>query len=242
MATPAWLAATSGYNAYAGQVNQFLGAHAITYVYQGQLQANQETLGSGSVSSDGLWIAQSFTTAAGQSAVGWVAVAVAVTGSPSPWVVSLQASVSGAPSGTPLASTSFPHEFADGSFNFCVIMLPVTGLTASTGYWIVAESTGDASDYFAWNKSNQASGASTSATGTSWAAQSYGLLYQVWDQTPVPPLAGTWEDSGARWTVMTYSGGQLAGILEWTAGQSATGYAVSSRGLSYTDGKLAGVA
>jgi len=241
--TPAWLGATAGYNAYAGQVNQFLGTHAVTYVYAGAVQASQGTAGSGGVNSDGLWIAQSFATGSGQTAIGYVTVTAAATGAPAPLAVSVQASSGGAPSGTALATTMLPEEFLTGTPAAVPVMLPVSGLSASTTYWIVAAAVGDASDYFTWSKSNQTSGASTSANGTTWTAQSYGLLYAVYDQSPVPPLAGTWEDSGARWTALAYDGSaQLAGVREFTAGQSAAGYTASSRALSYSSGLVTGVA
>jgi hypothetical protein len=87
------------------------------------------------------------------------------------------------------------------------------------------------------------SGASYSATGTSWTAAAYGLTYQVYDQSAVPPLTATWEDSGARWTSLGYNGsGQLAALGEYTAGQAANGYTASDRALSYSGSRLTGVA
>ena len=240
MPTPAWLGATSGFNAYAGQINQFLGTHAVTYLYAGVETAIQPTYGSGAVNSDGLYIAQSFTTGASQSAIGYIEVEAAVTGSPGPIAVSVQASSGGAPSGTALVTTMVPKELAGTPVS---VMLPVTGLTASATYWIVFAADGDASDYFSLYKSNQTSGVSTSTNGTSWTSQAYGLVYAVYDQSPVPPLTGTWEDSGARWTSLAYNGsGQLTGLKEFTAGQSAAGYTVSSRALAYADGLVTGVA
>jgi hypothetical protein len=240
--TPTWLAATTGYPGYAGQVNQFLGTHAITYVPAGVEQAAQSTAGSGGVNSDSLYIAQSFTTTSAQTTIGYVVLTAAYTGSPAPWSLSIQASSSGAPSGTALVSAAVPKEFLAGTASAQAVMLPVTGLTAATGYWVVAQADGDASDYFTWSKSSQTSGASTSPNGATWTAQSYGLLYQIWDQTPVPPLAGTWEDSGARWSALAYTSSKLTGIEEYTAGQTAAGYTASSRVLSYSGSWLTGVA
>lgn len=242
--TPAWQAPASGQQANAGAVNQLLGTHAITYAWTGLEQSSQSTAGSGAAGSNSLWIAQKFTTAAGQTTVGYMALTLQVTGSPSTWAVSIQASSGSAPSGTALVSTSVPKEFIpSASPGIRNIILPVTGLTAAATYWIVAQAVGDPSDFFAWSKSNQASGASTSTNGTSWTAQTYGLLYQVWDQTPAAPVTGTWEDSGARWTSLAYNGsGQLARVQEYTAGQTTTGYAAVSRTLSYTSGLLTGVA
>jgi hypothetical protein len=240
---PTWQAATAGLSALAGHVNQLLVSHAITYVWTGTQQAAQSTAGSGGTSSNSLWIAQSFATAAGQTTTGYVVVTASVTGSPAPWTFSIQANSSGAPSGTALTSAAVPKEFLTGSPAAQAVMLPVTGLTASTTYWIVAQAVGGVSDFFTWSKSNQTSGASTSSNGTTWAAQTYGLLYKVFDETPVMPLAGTWEDSGARWAALASNGsGQLTGIEEYTAGQAANGYAASARTLTYVNGLLTGVA
>lgn len=243
MPVPSWQAATIGLSALAGQVNQFLCSHAVTYVYTGSQQASQSTAGSGGTASNSTWIAQSFATAGGQTTTGYVIVTAKVTASPAPWVISIQANSAGAPSGTALVSAAVPKEFLTSSAAAQAVMLPVTGLTASTTYWVVAQAVGDVSNFFTWSKSNQVTGASTSGNGTSWAAQAYGLLYKVFDATAVMPLAGTWEDSGARWTALASNGsGQLTAIEEYTAGQSANGYAASSRALSYTSGLLTGVA
>ena len=243
MAVPSWQAATAGFSALAGHVNQFLCSHAVTYLYTGAQQANQQTSGGGGTTSNGLWIAQSFATSGSQATVGYIMFFGGRNGSPSPWQFSLQASSAGAPSGTPLVSASLPAEFAGAGGAWITVPLPASGLSVSTTYWIVAQANGNVSVDWFWNRSNQASGASTSANGTTWTAQAYGLLFRVFDQQAVLPLAGTWEDSGARWTALAYNGsGQLTGIEEYTAGQAANGYTASSRALSYTSGLLTGVA
>lgn len=243
MPAPSWQAATAGFSALAGQANQFLTTHAVTYVYTGAQTAAQSTAGAGGVASNSTWIAQSFSTAGGQTTTGYVIVTAKVTASPAPWTVSIQANSAGAPSGTALVSAALPKEFLTSSAAAQAVMLPVTGLTASTTYWVVAQAVGDVSNFFTWSKSNQVTGASTSANGTVWTPQAFGLLYKVFDGTPVMPLAGTWEDSAARWTALAYNGsGQLTGIEEYTAGQAANGYAASARALSYTSGMLTGVA
>jgi len=242
--TPAWQAPTSGQQANAGAVNQLLGTHAITYVWSGVLAASS-TAGSGTVSSLGTWLAQKFTTAAGQTAAGYVTVTIGLSGSPAtgPWTFSLQANSGSAPSGTALVSAAVPKEFLSSGTAAQQVMLPVTGLTAAATYWIVAQSAGSSGNVFQWLKSTAGTGASTSTNGTSWTAQAYGLTYQVYDQAAVLPLQGTWEDSGARWTDLTWSSGQLTGIEEYTAGQTAAGYTAASRTLSYSSaGLLTGVA
>lgn len=244
MPAPAWQAATAGFSALAGHVNQFLASHATTYVYTGTQTAAQTTAAGGfpGQPSRTSWLAQSFTTGAAQTAVGYVQVNVLVTGSPAPWTISLQANSGSAPSGTPLVSASLPKEFLSGSYAFQTVALPVTGLTPAATYWIVAQINGTVTDDYVWGQSNQVSGASTSANGTSWAAQAYGLMFRVFDQSAVLPLAATYEDSGARWTALSYASGQLTRIEEYTAGQAANGYTASSRTLSYTSGLLTGVA
>jgi hypothetical protein len=115
-------------------------------------------------------------------------------------------------------------------------------VTASTTYWIVTTAVGDPSDLYSWSKSNQVSGASTSANGSTWTAQAYGLLYQVYDQSASGNLTHTWEDSGARWTGLTYNASnQITGLAEYTVAQ-ASGYIEANRTLTYTSGSLTGVA
>lgn len=242
MPVPAWQAPSAGYPALAGQVNQFLGTHQVQYLYTGTLQATEAAAGGGYASSNGQWTAQSFTTGSGQAAVGYAVIVAAVTGSPGPLPVSLQASSGGAPSGTPLVTAMLPAEFLSGTFGYVTVPLPAA-VTAGTEYWIVAAAAGDAGDYYALRQSNQSSGASVSASGTGWTAQAYGLLYAVYDQSATGALAATWEDSGARWTAAGYNaGGQLATWNEFTTGQSAAGYAGSGRTLTWTSGLLTGVA
>lgn len=238
---PSWLGATSGQGAQAGQINQFLGAHAVTYLYAATQRAAQSTAGSGAVNSNSLWIAQSFATASGQTAIGRVVLTLAVTGSPAPLTIGLYATSGSAPTGSALVSAVVPKEFLTGSATALSIPLPAT-VTASTTYWIVATAVGDPSDLYSSSKSNQTSGASTSTNGTSWTAQTYGLLYQVYDQTASGAVTHTWEDAGARWTGMGYSASTLlTSVREYTAAQ-ASGYIQANRTLTYSGASLIGVA
>ncbi len=243
MAAPAWLGAAAGQQGLAGQVNQFLATHAVTWVYAGTQASAQSSAGSGSAGSNGLWIAQSFTAGPGQTAAGYVVLTLGYAGSPSPWSISLQAdNGSGAPSGTALVTAQVPREFLSAGGGQVPVMLPAAGLSASGRYWIVAAAQGDAGDYFTWSKSSQSSGASASTDGAAWTAQPYGLLYQVYDQSPVMPIAGTYEDAGARWTARSYTAsGVLAGISEYTRGQTAAGYTAVTRTLAYAGNLLSGV-
>lgn len=238
---PSWLGATANSATQAGQVNQFLGAHAATLLYAATIQASQTVIGSGAVNSNSTWIAQSFATGSGQTAIGRVNLSLSVTGSPSPLTVGLYANSAGAPTGSALVSTVVPREFLTGSASGLSIPLPAT-VAASTTYWIVTQAVGDPSNFFSWYKSNQVAGASTSANGTAWAAQAYGLLYVVYDQTATGQLTHTWEDSGARWTGLVYNAGnQVTGLQEYTVAQ-ASGYIQANRTLTYSGSLLTGVA
>ena len=241
MATPAWIGATPGSPPLAAQINQFLGTHASTYAYTGAEHDNQSTAGSGAVASDGSYVAQSFTAGATYAA-GRVLVTLALTGSPPPLVVTVQSSTGSAPSGTVLAGPiSLAPGFVPASAG--AVSIPLSWAVASgTQYWIVATAVGDGSDFYAWSKSSAASGASTSTNGTAWTAQSYGLLFQVWDSTAVLPLVHTVDDAGARWTTLgTNANSQVSSLNEYTAAQSGS-YVSSSRSMAYSGSQLTAVA
>jgi hypothetical protein len=156
-----------------------------------------------------------------------------------PLSLSIQATVSSAPSGTALVTTLVPKEYTTGIVS---IPLPYSGLAAGTEYWIVA-AIGTSGAYFSWAESNQTSGASTSTNGTSWTAQTYGLYYAYYDQTPLLPLHHTWEDSGARWTAQAdNSSNQPTALQEYTIAQGVGGYVYSSRSFSYSGTDLISVA
>ena len=249
--TPTWQAATSGQTAHAGHINQLLAGHAATILYAGTQTAAQAAAGATTTTSNGLYIAQSFTTAAGQTAVGYVQ--LTLTGNNASGAnlgsitVSLYANSGGAPAGSPIVTTTVTTEYAWGVTGgtttiFVTIPLPAT-VTASTTYWIVTAPAGNATYNYSWHRSNQTSGASTSANGTAWTAQTYGLQYKVFDQTAAGPIACTWEDAGARWTATTWnSSQQIATYAEYTAGQTAAGYLQSYRTYTYSAGRLSAIA
>lgn len=242
MPTPAWLAATATKTTNAGQINQFLGVHAATILYAGVAIANHTTLGTGTVNSNGLYVAQSFTTGASATALGRFTLGLAVTGTPAPITVGLYANSGGAPSGAPLATVQIPHDVFGASVAFLSVPLVYSPLAASTEYWLVASAVGDASNYYSLYKSNVGSGASTSANSTTWTTQTYGITFYAVDQSVNGPVNNTWEDGGVRWTVLAYNAqGLPSAIVEFTQGQTATGYVFSNRSLSYTRGQLTGI-
>lgn len=232
MATPSWLAATATQQAQAGQVNQFLGTHAATLVYQGATVSTQVTAGSGGTNTNSLWIAQSFATGTATK-TGRVLLKLGFTGTPTPLTISLYANSSGAPTGSALVSTFVPTNYLTGAGATVSIPLPTT-VTASTTYWIVLPAVGDVSDFYTWSKSNQTSGTSTSTNGTSWTAQTYGSLYTVLDQSAILPRMHTWEDSGARWTTVTSNANMTPATLqEITTAQGTNQFMYSSRSFTY---------
>ncbi len=239
MAAP-YLAATSGQPPLAQHIDQFLISHATTYLYTGTQQGGQTTLGSGSAATNGLYLAQSFTAGSSFS-LGRVVLTLALTGAPVPTTVSIQTSSAGAPSGTVLVSTSLPPAMVPASAATVSIPVPCT-LTSGTTYWIVVAAAGDASDFYAWSKSNQTSGASTSTNGSTWTAQAYGFYYALYDQSAVLPLVHAYDDAGARWSTLAWSAGQLTALQEYTVGQTAASPATSSVALSYSGGALTTVA
>jgi hypothetical protein len=255
MASSNWLGAAPGQSPLAQQVNQFLTTHPTTYLYAATSQASVVTSGAATTSSNGLYLAQSFTTGAGQTAVGYVLAPISTTmtsgTSLTPTTLSLYANSGSAPSGASLSSVTLTAEYAylstaNGNTNtFTVYPLPVTGLTAATTYWLVLASTASTGAY-TWFRSASASGASTSPDGTTWTAQTYGFRYQVFDQAASGLLTATWEDSGARWTASTYTTAaainQYASYAEYTAAQGANAYVQSYRAFTYSSGLLTKVA
>jgi hypothetical protein len=239
MGTPAWIGATAANPPLANQANQFLGLHATTYLYAGAYGGGQTTLGSGGVNTDGLYIAQSFTTSVafhlGRVVFGFNN----LTGTPTaPLTVSIQTNSGSAPSGTALVTTTVPVQYLVSN-----VSVPVPcALSASTTYWIVLTPAGDASDFATWLKTNQTSGASTSTNGTSWSAQTFGLYYALWDQSALLPLAHAWADGGAAWSTFNLSGAALPStIQEYTVAQGTNQYVYSSRAYTYTSGALTSI-
>jgi hypothetical protein len=218
-------------------------------LYAGTQQAGQTTNGATSTSTNGLWLAQSFTTGAAQTAIGYVIVPVSTTAtsgsSLSTTTLALYANSGSAPTGAALASVTLTAEYANlatggTATNGLICPLPITGLTAATTYWLVLHSTASTGSY-TWYRSNQASGASTSTNGSSWSAQTYGFVYQVFDQSASGQLTALWEDSGARWQAYSYNTvSALATVSQYTLAQSG-GYVQSYRSLTYSGGVLTGV-
>jgi hypothetical protein len=228
---------------YAAQVNQFLGAHATTFIYTGVSLGGATTLGSGAVNTNGLYVAQTFVPGTAQTP-GRFTFQMSSTGTPGALTVSIQTNSAGAPSGTTLVSTVVPYQYVPGTSSVVSIPLPCS-LLASTTYWAVFNAVGDASDYFSLYKSNQTSGVSTSTNGTSWTAQTYGLYYQRFDQSASPSqnVLHSYEDSGAKWTAWTWNGDyQVSDLQEYIVAEGTGNYFWSQRTFTYLAESLQTVA
>lgn len=242
---PTWQAPTSGQPPLADHINQLLGAHTASIVYNGVQTDGHTTSAGTTVSTNGLWLAQSFVTAVGQTSIGHISFSLTTTTTTgsllSPTTLTINTNNAGAPSTTVLITVPVTAEYAYNAsgggvsttrINFPV---PVSGLTPSTTYWIVVAAAGNVSNNYTIHQSNQVSGASTSPDGITWTAQAYGFTYTVRDQTVAGIPMETWEDNGARWTVALYdTSSRITQYHEYTAGQTAAGYIQSDRTISYS--------
>lgn len=234
MPSPLWYAAKAGQQGNSGQVSQMLLAHNVRFIYMGILFSSQATTGSGTVTGNSLYVAQTFTTGASTTGVGRITLTGFVTGAPSMLNLSIQANNGGQPSGVPLVTSMFPTSWLNTSNNTYTFPVP-TGLTPSTQYWIVASWTGSTGNVYTLTQSNQTSGAMTSTNGTSWTAQAYGILYQCYDNSLNLPLLHTWEDGGQRVTWMPVNGSGYIGSIEESTLVPGSGSSLYSfRNITYT--------
>lgn len=248
MPTPTWLGASAGYGALSGQVNQNLTTHNSVWTYSGSAVTASATTGTAVyTSTDGLYLAQSFTTGASQTGIGqvWIQLSV-VGGSPltatvTPLVVSLYASASGQPTGSALASaTVVEQDVYIGPYWLSVPL--VASVTPSTVYQLVVSPAGTATAYYAWQQSNQPSGAFTAPDGMTWTNQAFGYMYQVYDDSGTTgPLLSMVDDDGARYLQLTYASGILSTLTEYAQTQNGTGI-TQVRTLTYSGAQLIGIA
>lgn len=248
-ANPAYLASVAGQEANAGAVNQFLGSHSAQFLYTGGAVQSQGGTGTGLYQTTATqWYSQLINTTSTQTGIGSVNLQIsAVGGSPTsqliaPLVVTLYADSGGLPTGPALATATLTSTFVYTAPFWLTVPLVATGLTPSTFYHIVVQEVGSGSHYYAWQQSNTGFGALTAPDGVTWTTQAYGLMYQVFDLSGTGQLVSIIEDGGTRWSQLSYNGqGLLSQIVEYTVGQTATGYLQGTRTLTYTNGFLTGV-
>lgn len=240
--TSTWNGATTGQAPLAAQPNALLGVHKTQVLYTGVVRSIQNTAGSGTTTSNGLYIAQSFTTGASQTAIGYIYAQLGATtasGTVLPaMTIGIYANSAGAPTGSAILSVQATAEYVNPSPSFVLFPMPITGLSTATQYWIVTTPSGTVSNNFSWGKSNQTSGTSTSTNGTTWTAQTYGSLYAVYDQNIVAPVAALWEDSGARWQALYYNTqNEVSDLGQYTVAQNSS-YVQGFKALTYSNGLL----
>lgn len=249
MGSPNWLGASPTYVGLSGQINQFLGSHEAVFTYSGGALQGSSTTGTGAfTSTDGLYLAQEFTTGASQTGISTVSLQIStVGGSPTsatipPLVLTLYASQFSLPTGSPLATATVLEETVYTSPYWLSVSLPTGGLTASTQYQLVVSSVGTATAYYAWQQSNQLFGASTAPDDVTWTAQGYGFMYRIYDNTGTTGNALIiTDDSGARTTTFTYNAsGQPTTISESTQTQNGAGL-LQSRTISYSGTQVTGI-
>lgn len=249
MASPNWIGASPAYVGLSGQVNQFLGSHSSVISYGGNaIQASGGT-GTGLYgSTDGLYLAQEFTTGASQTVIGSVSLQLStVGGSPvtatiAPLVISLYASLFGVPTGSPLAAATVTEQYVYSSPFWLSLPLAASGLTASTQYQLVVSAVGSASAYYAWQQSNTLFGASTAPDNVTWTAEGYGYMYEVFDNSGTTGNATLLtDDNGARFVQFAYNANnQPTSITEYTQTQNGAGI-TQTRTLTYSGTQLTGI-
>ena len=243
ISTPNWQAATSGQGPQSAQINQFLGTHSVTPIYTGN-QVASATGGSGNANSNGLWLAQSFTTGGGETAHGYVTAQIfpntGLSSNLGPAFVSIYSNVAGKP-GSPLITFTGPVEYVNAAPVDTAFFGPI-GVSPSTQYWIVLQAAGNASFNYTWSKSSAGSGAATSPDGVTWTTQAYGFRFVAYDLSAIGNPVGTWEDGGLRWTWQSFNTTGLPNqYAEYTAGQTTLGYAQSFRTFAYSVNQVTGV-
>lgn len=255
--TPVWQAATVGSPAQSGQINQFLGGHTSTILFQSNSRAASSSATGTYTTTVNQYLGQPFLTTSTQTTVGYVELNLIDSnpGSPTyslPLTVSLYADsgssspvltttdASGNTVSAALSSVTLTREYVFQSAQPLRFPLPATGLTPSTKYWLVTAPGPNDGVNYRWAQASTTSGGVgyISSTGATWTAQSYGFSYTVYDQVPLStPGAGsswvaTWEDYGAHWKVAYRfttlpTNNSISAIYEYTAGQQAMGYVQS---------------
>ncbi|MBA3875564.1 MAG: hypothetical protein C0498_01285 [Anaerolinea sp.] len=236
MPTPTWAPAVAGGQAAADQLNQLLGTHPTQLVYEGSAVATGNTVAQASqYGSNGQYLAQPFVLATG-TAVDRVRLWVADAGAGADVTVSLRANNAGNPSAASLASIVLPTEFVSGTARWVDLPLRASGLTNGATYWIVTTAAGDATNRALFGASGAAAPVlKTSTNGTTWGATATQLLHRVFAGATGLLVAAS-EDSGARWTELTYDGtGTLTDVREYV------GVFRNTRTLTYSSGILTGV-
>lgn len=252
MSAPTYHSVSSAATQSAGDITQFLGAHASALLYQGTSQVSDTTTPTGTIGTNtgaaAQYIAQPFVTAVGQTTISRIELFIAQQGTGADTSVEIRTDNAGVPSNTTLYSITLPLDFAQ---NLAVsIPINLTGLTASTKYHIVIDGTGNTTNYLLLSRSATSVNAflTSSNGGSGWAAGGFTLYFNVFSGVN-GVLRNTYDDAGARWTTIDYTNSVAAGnttpihIGEYTAatGGLSTGALRSWRTCTFTSGQLTSV-
>jgi hypothetical protein len=233
MSAPTWRAPQSGQAVQAGDINQFLGLHATTYIATGALFDFESTTGASSVplqaSGTFQYAQQVFANSTFPGRLGYVGAYLQAVGSGADVTITLFATTSGVPTtqvtSTVASQVVLPAEFIPtGAPGVCYAPLPISGLTPSTIYAMVLTSPGTASNYVTWQKSVRTGAAfSGNGSGGGWVSQPFGMRYELWAGPGIGSLgqdgrlAFVFEDGGARWSQFVRTpNGTIATVREYT--------------------------
>lgn len=235
----------------AGQVNQLLGDHSSVIIRGETLISSQETGTAVYTGTSTTHVSQRITTGPTQVGVSSVSLQISTVGGSvitdtiSDLTVSLYASLSGSPTGSAIASVSVAETYVYGAPFWVSVPLTVNGLTSSTDYHVaVAMTATGPNHYYAWQRSNQTSGAFTSVDGTSWIPQTYGMMFRQYTSGGGASLSVKLinEDNGARTTQLSYDGSdQLTALTQLTISQGGSGSFSATPTLTYTNGLITGI-
>lgn len=224
---PVWTAATNGQPAQAAQINQFLGTHPCTFIYQGAINITngvsvatgyeaQSAARVGTVNTNtgaaAQWVAQPFTTGGSLSTSTRVILVWNSTGTGADTTIQIRTDSAGLPSNVVVSSitVTFPAEF-QGSSVMVSAALPLAAnvLAVTTKYHIVISGTASTTNIAGLDYSALATNRYlVSPTGTSgWVngAANNTLVFAVMQGT-TGILRHTWEDGGNRWVELGHGG------------------------------------
>ena len=248
-----WRAPASSNTALATDIDQFLGTHAVTYLYQGASQQTGAASTTGTLNTNTgaatQWIAQPFTTGGSQTTLTRVELRFTIQGTGADLTIDLQTNNAGNPAGTLVSASTtliFPLDFLPGSVATVSFPLNATGLSTSTKYHIVVHGTASTTNYAKLDDGTTVTNAAlTSANGSSWATAGKSLVFTTYAGVN-GNLIHTWEDSGARWSGLEYANtGTTAAppskIREYTTATVAT-VGRSLRTMTLTSGALTSIA
>ena len=215
MSVPTWHAPVNTNAFSAGDITQFLATHPAAFLYQGTSQVSYIVASSASQNTNtgtaAQWLAQPFSTAAAQTTITRVELALNGSGTFADTTLELRTDNAGVPSNTTLWSCNVPADFFASSAVYLSVPCNITGLVASTKYHLVLDGTASTANYDTWVTAATSVNAglkSASGTGT-WTTVSTTFLFNVFNGTN-GVLRNTYEDSPAagppaRWTGLDYA-------------------------------------